>query len=193
GAEAGNAVAVNGILAIIGKKGTDITPLFDAENSEESVDTPEPSQPTNTQTTANVPVTTTTTSESTDSDGRIKASPLAKSMAKEKGIDLALVNGTGDGGRIIKRDIENYQPKANTSASNSIVSGQESYTDIPLTQMRSVIARRLGESKFSAPHFYLNISVKMDNAAAARTELNKIAPVKISFNDFIIKACAQAL
>ena len=140
-----------------------------------------------------------------DANERIKASPLAKKLAAEKGIDLNQVNGSGDSGRITKKDIDAFVPAAKpASAAPSaapaaaqvapfVPGGQEGYTDIELTQMRKVIARRLGESKFSAPHFYLTMEINMDNAMAARTAMNELSPVKISFNDMTIKACAMAL
>ncbi len=150
----------------------------------------------------------------TSGDSRIKASPLAKKLAAEKGIDLSTINGTGDGGRITKADIDNYKTPSVTSnqtpaASNQqpmassqqpattyqpvTVSGEEGYTDIPNSQMRGVIAKRLAESKFSAPHFYLKMEISMDGAIEARTKLNELSPVKISFNDMVVKAAAMAL
>jgi pyruvate dehydrogenase E2 component (dihydrolipoamide acetyltransferase) len=119
---------------------------------------------------------------------RIFASPLAKRLADEKGVDISSITGSGDGGRVIKRDVDNYQaPVANS------IAYQESYTEEPVSQMRKVIARRLAESKFSAPHFYLSISVDMDNAIAARKAINALPDTKVSFNDLVVKACAMAL
>ncbi|MDP4261123.1 MAG: pyruvate dehydrogenase complex dihydrolipoamide acetyltransferase [Bacteroidota bacterium] len=139
-------------------------------------------------------------SEGSSSNGRVKASPLAKRLAEEKGIDISKLAGTGDGGRIVKADVDSYTPaaaaaekKAMTSVFTPVVSGQESYTDIPNSQVRNVIARRLSESKFSAPHFYLTMEINMDNAIAARAQLNEASPVKISFNDLVVKASALAL
>lgn len=144
-------------------------------------------------------------------NGRVKASPLAKKLAKEKGVDLKLVTGSGDGGRITKSDIDNYKPAAQPAAKTAspektekaekpaatvqpfTPAGQEGYTDIPNSQMRNVIAKRLGESKFTAPHFYLTMEINMDNAMTARTQLNESSPVKISFNDIVVKAAALAL
>ncbi|HEV7782998.1 MAG TPA: dihydrolipoamide acetyltransferase family protein, partial [Chitinophagaceae bacterium] len=143
--------------------------------------------------------------ESSTSNGRVKASPLAKKLAAEKGIDIKGISGTGDGGRITKADIDNYSPatapsndsKATTAAPSATVpaftAGQEGYTDIPNSQIRTIIAKRLGESKFSAPHFYLTMEINMDNAIAARVQLNELSPVKISFNDLVVKAAALAL
>jgi pyruvate dehydrogenase E2 component (dihydrolipoamide acetyltransferase) len=142
------------------------------------------------------------TSSSTD-NGRVKVSPLAKKLAAEKGIDIKAISGSGDGGRIIKADIDNYKQSviaspqliAKTTAAPvpAFVAGQEGYTDIANSQMRNVIAKRLGESKFSAPHFYLTMEINMDNAMAARTQLNEISPAKISFNDIVVKAAGLAL
>jgi pyruvate dehydrogenase E2 component (dihydrolipoamide acetyltransferase) len=191
--EAGSAVPVNGIMAIVGKAGTDITPLL-AADKQPAATTSAPAATTAPTTTSSSPTTNNNNNGNNNSDERVKASPLAKKIAKEKGINLNDVKGTGDGGRIIKRDLDNFTPNtAAPSAAPTTNFAGESYTDKPLSQMRKVIAQRLSDSKFSAPHFYLNIRVKMDNAMAARTQLNNISPVKISFNDFVIKACAQAL
>jgi pyruvate dehydrogenase E2 component (dihydrolipoamide acetyltransferase) len=134
-------------------------------------------------------------------DGRLKASPLARKIAEDKGIPLAQVNGTGDGGRIIRRDVEGFVPQvaANESKAEQVIVniptyvGEESFDEVAVSQMRKTIAGRLSESKFSAPHFYLTISVNMDNAIASRKSMNEVAPVKISFNDMIVKASALAL
>jgi len=131
-----------------------------------------------------------------NSDGRIIASPLAKRLASEKGIELSEVQGSGDGGRIIKKDIEDYKPsKAKSSgASSAPVVGKESYTEEPVSQMRKTIAKRLAESKYTAPHFYLTMEVDMENAMTSRKAINAaIEPSKISINDMVIKAVAAAL
>jgi len=145
------------------------------------------------------------TKESSLEGGRVKASPLAKRLAADKGIDIAQVPGSGDGGRIIKKDVDAYVPAAATPKTEAKKAteakpvqaftqiGQESYEDIPNTQMRKTIARRLGESKFQAPHFYLTMEINMDNSMSSRQAINEISPVKISFNDMVIKACAMAL
>jgi len=135
----------------------------------------------------------------TDTDERIKASPLAKKIAKDKGVDLSLLRGSGDGGRIIRADLDNFTPSVSTASVPALTiptyTGQttEGFTDIPNSQMRGVVAKRLAESKFSAPHFYLKMEINMDNAISARTQLNEASPVKVSFNDFVIKAVALAL
>ncbi|MGB1450800.1 MAG: dihydrolipoamide acetyltransferase family protein, partial [Marinirhabdus sp.] len=125
------------------------------------------------------------------STGRIFASPLAKRIAKEKGIQLSQVKGTGDNGRIVKSDIENFRPTAGAQAHTPV--GTESFEEVANSQMRKTIAKRLGESKFSAPHYYLTIDLDMDAAIASRTAINSAPDVKISFNDMVVKACAMAL
>lgn len=198
---AGKGVAVNGIMAIVGKEGTDVQPYIDYYSQPHSAQTEQKEEPVATAaaTTAASNTTVAVAQDTSDSDGRVKISPLAKKMAKEKGIDIRAVKGSGDGGRIIKADIENYQPSVTasvapvTAAASTAGFGQESFRDIELSQMRKVIAQRLGESKFSAPHFYLSISVKMDKAMDARTAMNDISESKISFNDLVIKAAAMAL
>jgi len=137
----------------------------------------------------------------TDNDERVKASPLAKKLAQEKGVDIQAIKGSGDSGRIIKRDVDSFttaaakpQPqKATMPMLPAMPAGTERHTDIPLTQMRRIIAQRLVESKFSRPHFYLTMSMTMDKAMEARKSINEVSPVKVSFNDMIIKACAMAL
>lgn len=196
GVPAGEAAKINAIIAIVGPAGTDISGIIQAEKnpaaSSTSTSTASANAP-QTSTSASVTAETSTAPISSD-DSRIKISPLALSLAKSKGIDISTVVGSGDGGRIIKRDIENYVPKATTSASAvSVASGTESFIDTPLSQMRKVIAQRLSESKFQAPHFYLKMTIKMDNAMKAREAMNQISSVKISFNDLVIKACAMAL
>ena len=135
-------------------------------------------------------------------NGRIKASPLAKKLAKDKGYDIGKISGSGENGRITKVDVENYKPapqaapaKAGAAAPVSLpkVVGQESFEEVPVSQMRKTIARRLSESKFTAPHFYVTMEINMDKAIEARKSMNEISPVKISFNDMVIKAVAAAL
>lgn len=201
GVEAGQAAKINEIIAIVGKAGTDVSAYVAAEkaganNKQATVSA--------TQTAVAEQAAATVNQAVSSANGRIKASPLAKKLAADKGIDISKVSGSGDGGRIIKKDIDSYVPSAATAAPVgttgkvpvtvvSTVSGTEGFTDIPLTQMRKTIARRLGESKFAAPHFYLTMEINMDNAMTARTQLNEISPVKISFNDFVIKAAALSL
>lgn len=202
GAPKGEKIPVNGLLCIISEKGkVDVEAIVAATKGGAVVST---------ATVANSPqpatgtVLTTTAQPSTDNtNGRIKASPLAKKLAAEKGIDIKAVSGSGDGGRIVKADIDNFKqginapPQPTTTpaalAVPAFTAGQEGFTDIPNSQMRNVIAKRLGESKFSAPHFYLTMEISMDNAMAARAQLNEVSPAKISFNDMVVKAAALAL
>jgi pyruvate dehydrogenase E2 component (dihydrolipoamide acetyltransferase) len=196
GIEEGGSAPVDAILAIIGEKGADYKTLIKAH--EVGAETPEqattpPVEVKPTATTSATPQTKEdkkpVTTSSNNSGGRIFASPLAKKIAQERNINLSFVKGSGENGRIIKSDVENYQ--GGTSA-NSFV-GVEKYTEEPVSQMRKTIARRLGESKFSAPHFYLTIEIDMERAIDARKSINEIAAAKISFNDFVIKAAAIAL
>lgn len=191
GVEAGASVAVEGVLAVIGKEGESFADLL----NDKPAAAPASPAPAAAETVAPVVEAHTTTSTSTDSDDRIKASPLAKKIAADKGIDLRQLTGSGDHGRVTKKDVDQFQPGSNktTTIQPTVVSGTEGYTDIPLTQMRKTIARRLSESKFQAPHFYLSMEINMDTAIAAREAINKISPVKVSFNDMIIKASAAAL
>ncbi|MGB0524366.1 MAG: pyruvate dehydrogenase complex dihydrolipoamide acetyltransferase [Flammeovirgaceae bacterium] len=202
--EAGGSVPVDGIIAIIGEAGTDYQPLLAAKNqaAKEEVKKEEAPAPKQEVAKASAPAATaqtaTATVPATSNGGRVKASPLAKRLAAEKGFDISKIPGTGDHGRVIKRDVENYVPVPTTAsaASTGVLSapvGQESFTEEPVSQMRKVIARRLGESKFTAPHFYLTMEINMDKAIEARKGMNEIAPVKISFNDIIIKAVAASL
>lgn len=197
GVKAGEAAKINEVIAVVGKAGTDITPYLDAFKTSDSTS---PSAITLSKehiSTSNIP--TNLTNNTTQNDGRVKASPLAKQIAKEKGISLLEVVGTGDGGRIVKRDIDNHQPLTKVATpqvattNSTINSFSESYTDTPLTQMRRVIAQRLSESKFNAPHFYLKTSIQMDNLLTARKKINESSQVKISVNDMIIKAVASSL
>lgn len=201
GVEAGNAAKINEIIAIVGKQGTDIAAYVAAEKSgsnKASALANVPAAPKENTPVAITHAATTPAPAESENTGRLKASPLAKKIAQEKGIDLHQLSGSGDGGRIVKKDIETYTPSAKPAAASNAnvqraVAGEESYSDTPLTQMRKTIARRLGESMFSAPHFYLTMEINMDNAIKAREAMNAISPVKISFNDMLIKACSVAL
>ena len=191
--EEGATVPVETVIAVIGKKGEDFQDLLKAApaaaeeapaaevKASASVPVAAPSAPATTAPVA--------PAASTSSNGRVFASPLAKSMAEEKGIDLSLVAGSGDNGRIIKKDIENYVP----SAASTAAVGVESFDDVPVSQMRKTIAKRLAESKFSAPHFYLTKEIKMDAVLAARERMNEYTESRISINDIIVKAAAVAL
>ena len=201
GIEKGESASVDSVLAIIGEKGTDVSALVESLKNKKSVDQPVTEKKPATAVPA--PAATPVKSESkpkpvvttvTSSGGRIIASPLAKKLAAEKNINLGLLQGSGEGGRIIKRDVENYTPGTAASSQRPFVpAGQESFEETPNSQMRKVIARRLGESKFTAPHYYLNVEFDMDNAIAFRAQYNSIPDTKISFNDMVVKATALAL
>jgi len=212
GAKQGEKIAVNDLLCIIGEKGkVDIDAIVNAAKGQGGQGTSEkPQGPGNQskettseqQATSNVQQASTNGQVSASSNGRIKASPLAKKLAAEKGIDLKNVHGTGDGGRITKEDIDNYKPEMvqkpaeRTEALKyipSVPAGEESFEEVPVSQMRKIIAKRLADSKFTSPHFYLTMSIDMDKAVESRTRLNETSPVKISFNDLVLKACAVAL
>jgi pyruvate dehydrogenase E2 component (dihydrolipoamide acetyltransferase) len=201
GAEAGKSVKVNDVLAVIGEKGADFETLLKAQAAGKSgatatavaaTPTPEPAAKTNAA----------TPTEHATTNGRLKVSPLAKKMAAEKGYDLSQISGTGDHGRITRRDVENYKPQQSGSAAPAKaaapvqlpqVVGKESFEEIQVSQMRKTIARRLSESKFSAPHFYLTMEINMDKAIEARKSINELSPVKVSFNDLVVKGVAAAL
>lgn len=205
GAQAGEKILVNDLLCIIGQQGLDITPIVAALKGGAAQ---APAAPTPAASSAPVataaPVTasnTNTASQQVVNEGRIFASPLAKKIAKEKGIDLKFVKGTGEHGRITRTDLENYTPGAAAPTAQaaapsmvaSIPAGTVSFVDTPVSQMRKVIAKRLSESLFTAPHFYLTMKINMDAAIKARTLLNETATAKISFNDMIVKATALSL
>ncbi len=205
GVEAGQAAKVNAVIAVVGKEGTDITPYLPALQSDGTSQTGTKETPATTTASAATPPPPaanpqlSTLNTQLSSDSRLKASPLAKSIAKEKGIDLHNVQGTGDNGRIVKRDLDNVSaaaPKATTQPAatvSSFVPGAEGHTDTPVTQMRKIIAQKLSDSKFTAPHFYLKTSVAMDNLMEIRKQINTASPVKISVNDMMIKAVALSL
>ena len=183
-AEEGQTIAVDSVIAIVGAKGEDYADLLTAAPAKkEEAPAEESTAPEATVAEPTAPVSTPTAS-----NGRVLASPLAKKMAADKGLDINQINGSGEGGRIVKKDIENYTPSV-----GSTVTGVESFTTVPVSQMRKTIARRLSESKFTAPHFYLTMEIRMDNAIAARKQMNEYSEVKISMNDVIVKAASIAL
>ena len=204
----GETAPVDTVLAILGEDGEDIEALkggaaAPAQETEapatpapaapvEEAPAPQPPTPTAIPVAAAAPV-------AVETDGSIKASPLARKLAAEKGVDLTMVKGSGDHGRIVKRDIDSFNPAIHTSpqpgltAAPAVPAGVESYIDTPVSQMRKVIASRLSESKNTAPHFYVTMDIDMDNAIAARKAMNASGEVKISFNDLVVKACALAL
>lgn len=215
GVEKGKAAPVDSVLAIIGEKGEDVSEILEKEKAkaadskkdepkEESTGDKEPVEtrfiassekdnsvqkeeksepnPAATSVKKSAPV------PQSSANGRVKASPLAKRLAEEKGYDIGRIPGTGDGGRIIKRDVEAFT-NAGPSAANAV----ESYEDVEVSQMRKTIAKRLAESKFSAPHFYLTMKINMDAMIDARDSINSVSSTKISFNDLVVKACGIAL
>lgn len=193
GIEAGQSVPVDSVIAIVGNKGEDVSALLSAAPSAPAASAPKAEEAKVETTASNVQPQTSNIA----SDLRLKASPLAKKIAEDKGVDLSKVPGSGDNGRIVKRDVENFTPAATSTGKPSIsipaVVGTESFEDQPVSQMRKAIARRLSESKNGAPHFYLTMSITMDKVIEARKVMNDISPVKISVNDIIIKAVAASL
>ena len=202
GVSEGNATNVDEILAIIGPAGTDVSAIVAGGGK---VAAPVATEAPKTET---APAVNATVSTTTSTGGRINISPLAKKMASEKGIDISTVKGSGDNGRIVKKDIENYQPSAapvqqTAAVSTSVASAPAAQvamnfvagetTETVNSQVRNIIAKRLSESKFTAPHYYLMVEINMDKAIEARKELNSLPDTKVSFNDMVIKATALAL
>jgi pyruvate dehydrogenase E2 component (dihydrolipoamide acetyltransferase) len=209
GVETGSAAPVNSVLAVIGAKDEDIAEILKNATAGESaaeattpVEEKKDIAPAIVENTAPnpapVPAATSAPSpvKTASSNEKIFASPLAKKLASEKGIDLNTLQGSGDNGRIIKRDIDHYipfTPAAPVAQFSSAPSGTESYQDETVSQMRKTIARRLADSKFTAPHFYLTLDIDMDNAIAARKAMNAMEGVKVSFNDMVVKSVAHSL
>ncbi|ERM83739.1 pyruvate dehydrogenase complex dihydrolipoamide acetyltransferase [Rhodonellum psychrophilum GCM71 = DSM 17998] len=215
GVEAGDSVEIDGVIAIIGEKGADFEKLLQAQKSKntaseapskevasEEKTAEKPAEPKAKESTKDAPVSE--VAQPSSENGRIKASPLAKKMASDKGIDISLVKGSGEAGRIVMRDIETFDPAsikkpaapaaaATSQGAAPVAIGQESFREEKVSQMRKTIAKRLAESKFTAPHFYLTMEINMDKAIEARKSMNEISPVKISFNDMVIKAAAASL
>ncbi len=196
GVEAGASAKVDTILAIIGKEGTDVSAIVEnlskqtaSAESPKNTNSKDVVNPITEQVSENIPA----AFPKKNPNERIIASPLARKLALEKSINLQQVHGSGEAGRIVKRDIENFSTPVASEAMLFVPSGQESYEEIPNSQMRKVIARRLGESKFTAPHYYLNVEFAMDNAISFREQFNSQPDTKISFNDIVIKATALAL
>lgn len=210
GAQKGDKVPVNALLCIIGEEGkVDVDKIVAAAKGGGTVSTPS-SQPAKegaqAPAAAAQPAAKAEAAQpaATTENGRVKASPLARKLASEKGIDISKVPGSGDGGRIVKKDVDDFKPSAAPAAAATgkqgaaapaqpAVAGQVSFDDVPVSQMRKTISRRLSEVKFSAPEFYLTMEINMDKAVASRAKLNEIATNKISFNDMVLKACAVAL
>lgn len=226
GVEEGGSVAIDGVIAIVGEEGADYEKLLKAQKSKKKdgadAEDKQPEmtdmdhskeKPENKDAPAVTPTHAETSSSATSTDGgRIKASPLAKKMAEEKGFDIAKIPGSGENGRIVKRDVETFTPSAQPAPAQEQpaaaqkdtakqpapinlpeVLGEERYEEVNVSQMRKTIARRLAESKYSAPHFYLTMEIDMSKSMEARKSMNEIAPIKISFNDIVVKAVAAAL
>lgn len=219
GAQKGDKVPVNALLCVIGDKDkVDIDKIVaaskggsveapakaDAQPQQQSAQ--QPAEAKTEKAAAPAETATTQATGSSIENGRVKASPLAKKLAADKGIDISKVNGTGDNGRIVKADVDNFNPAQQQQqaaskeakpeqapAKKQAPAGQVSFDEVPVSQMRKVIAKRLAESKFTAPHFYLTIAINMDSAVESRKKINEVAKVKISFNDMVLKACAIAL
>lgn len=200
GIEEGQTAPVDALLAIIGPEGTDVSGIKDgvAISSDKGSEVAAPKQ--EEKVTAPSPV----SAGSESSGGRIFASPLAKKIAADKGIDLSQIKGTGENGRIVKKDVESFTPvavsaeKSVDNATSNVVqafvpAGEESFEEVKNSQMRKAIARGLSASKFAAPHYYLTIEVDMENAMASRKNINELPDTKVSFNDMVVKACAMAL
>jgi len=206
GAKAGEKILVNDLLCVIGAAGTNIDAIVAAVKSGAGATAASPAaasaSPASAPSTP-APASAAPAVQAVVNEGRIFASPLAKKMAEERGIDLKYVKGTGDNGRITKFDIDGYVPATASAASApqavtaasapQVAAGVVSFEDQPVSQMRKTIARRLSESLFTAPHFYITMSIDMDAAVAARAKINEVAPVKISFNDMVVKATALSL
>jgi pyruvate dehydrogenase E2 component (dihydrolipoamide acetyltransferase) len=221
GVEKGQAAKVNDIIAIVGKEGTDISSLLKSSSKPALLELKAESQPVKDNKVPESKADVDTQHVVSDSTSRLKASPLARKIAKDKGIDISQVKGSAEGGRIVKKDIESFKPAAQTQISKAASPvpssaapvapatsasapetspvaipkfiGEEKFTEKPVSQMRKVIAKRLSESLFTSPHFYLTMSIDMDSAMQARTKINEFASVKISFNDMVLKAVAVAL
>ena len=211
GIQEGESSLVDAVLAVIGPEGTDVDAVLKGSTSATAASAPVEEK--KSEKPAEIKTEAATATVSANDGQRIFVSPLAKKIAKEKGVNLADVKGSGDHGRIVKKDIENYQPSVQTAASAPVLASKEASTskaisstpiinlpvgeegseEVKNSQMRKVIAKRLSESKFSAPHYYLNIEVDMSNAIASRKKINDLPETKVSFNDLVVKACAMAL
>ncbi len=194
----GQAVAVDSLIAVVGQPGEDFQALLaGAVKAEAQVQTSGNAsdvKPTEAISSAvSVAIAEVSKNAQIDSTARLKASPLARKIAEEKGIDLSIVQGSGENGRIVKRDLDAAPLKSPSTVVSTAVMGQESFTEVNVSQMRKTIAARLAESKFSAPHFYLTVEIQMDKAVTARAQMNAISDVKISMNDIVVKASAAAL
>ena len=210
GVKEGESAKVDSLLTIIGPEGTDVSEILtahkDGNTTSDSIEVKKESSEAEIKQTEDQIVEVSSTNST---GGRIFASPLAKKIAKDKGINLANLKGSGENGRIVKKDVENYTTTVNqvseattspfqttqdtAPVSTFIPAGEEGSEEVKNSQMRKVIAKRLGESKFTAPHYYLTIELDMDNAIASRKTINSLPETKVSFNDMVVKACAMAL
>lgn len=202
GLQEGESAKVDALLAIIGPAGTDVSGVaanFSASSAapakkEEAPKVEAKKEAPKSTPAASAPKTSAPAPTPVTANGRVYVSPLAKKLAEEKGINLTKIQGTGENGRIVKRDIENYEPAASAASVGKFVpSGQEDFDDVDNSQMRKAIAKALTNSKFSAPHYYLSVEFDMENAMAFRAQFNSIPDTKISYNDIVVKACALAL
>lgn len=193
GIKEGQAVPVDSIIAIVGQPGEDFKPLLEPGKKPTSPNGENENKAAVTETSNTLSATVPSPATESAEDLRIKASPLARKIAAEKGIQLQALKGSGENGRIIKRDLDSYNGVAASVGSPTVTGGALSFEEVPVTQMRKTIARRLLESKNGAPHFYLTLEINMDKVLANRKTVNEVSEVKISVNDFIIKACAEAL
>ncbi len=207
GVQEGESAPVDSLLAIIGPEGTDVSgldlsakPKTSAETSQKTTSKKEEDKKEEDSSGKEKSEKEDTPARGNDMPGRIFASPLAKKMAEEKGIDLSEVKGSGDNGRIVKKDIENYKPSEKTASKEEVSTvtpytpaGEESFEEITNSQMRKTIAKRLSESKYTAPHYYLTIEIDMETAMKSRKDINELADIKVSFNDMVVKASAMAL
>ncbi|UII74883.1 2-oxo acid dehydrogenase subunit E2 [Flagellimonas sp. HMM57] len=210
GIQEGESAPVDEVLAVIGPEGTDVDAVLGASSGSGTVENASKTEDSTKETNAQKEEEIAKAPVASQNGQRILASPLAKKIASEKGIDLTAVKGSGDYGRIVKRDIENYQPSQVPAAAPSpkedsaaptavpqptmyVPAGEEYTEEVKNSSMRKAIAKHLGASKFSAPHFYLTIEVDMENAKASRSQINNLPDTKVSFNDMVLKACAMAL
>ena len=193
----GSTIPVDGVIAVVGAAGEDYQSLL--AGAPAAAAAPAPAAEKTPETPAAQPTVSAPAAVSAppvaSGDERLKASPLAKKLAQDKGVDLSQIQGTGENGRIVRKDVESFVPGTQTQSTPAVVhvSGTESFEEVAVSQMRKTIAGRLSESKFTAPHFYLTMEINMDKASAAREQMNAISEVKISMNDLVIKASAAAL
>lgn len=204
GIQEGETAPVDSVLAIIGPEGTDVSAVLAGGTSSKSVQTPANDKNEKKEETKKVESSNEESNKESSSTDRIFASPLARKIAEDKGINLSEVKGSGENGRIVKSDVENFKasavatpavetPKAEKAVAAPVVAGEVSQEEVKNSQMRKTIARRLAESKFTAPHYYLTIEINMDNAIESRKIINALPDTKVSFNDMVVKACAMAL